>query len=130
MSDYKYLIEVEEPKGPFADYQERLAAYDAVGLHTIGYRKNTRRWKRGNLVLHVGDAKRPDMLMEVIGFTRDGLVKTQYIDRFYDGENRQRHYKSTSTIYKNEFPSLLDPADWGITYQTREEYFKAQLAAA
>lgn len=114
MADGKYRVVIQEPFGPFQDGYQRQAAYDEQGLFVIGYRKNTRHWKRGELVVHVGDAKRADMLMRVIGYTRDGLVKTQYIDPYYENENPQRHFKSTSKVWTNEMSFLLDPKDFGI----------------
>ena len=65
----------------------------------MNYEPNTTLWKRGDLVLHDADAKRADMLMIVIGFTRDGLIKTQYVNK--------RHRR---TIYKNEMVYLHDPS--------------------
>lgn len=59
---------------------------------------NTTHWKKGDLVIHDADAKTDKMLMRVIGYTRDGLCKTQYVDRSH-----------RRTVYKNEIAFLHDP---------------------
>lgn len=61
-----------------------------------GYPPNTYQWRKGDIVLHWHDEKHPRMFMVVIGYTRDGMVKTQYVDR-----RRKR------TIYKNDLKNLL-----------------------
>lgn len=65
------------------------------------YPENTQRWRKGELVLHDSDAKEPRMLMRVIGYTRDGLCKTQYV--FPD---RRR------IIWKNDLKNLHNPEQW------------------
>lgn len=60
------------------------------------YPPNTYQHRKGDIVLHHADDKHPKMFMTVIGYTRDGLVKTQYLDR--------RHKR---TIYKNDLKNLL-----------------------
>lgn len=69
----------------------------------MNYAPNTIHWPKGALVIHDYDAKRADMLMVVIGRTREGLVRTQYRDR-------QRGRK----VYVNELCYLHDPARFGI----------------
>lgn len=64
----------------------------------MNYEANTFRWRKGDIVLHDGDAKEPKMLMVVIGYTRAGLCKTQYMDK------RKRR-----TIYKNDIAYLHNP---------------------
>jgi hypothetical protein len=114
MAQNQYLVQTLEPLGPFQTMAQRREAFEAVGLFAIGYRMNSRYWNRGELVVHVCDTKRADMLMQVIGYTRDGLVKTQYIDPFYENENHDRHNKSISKVWTNEMANLLDPKDFGI----------------
>lgn len=46
----------------------------------MNYEANTTHWRLGDLVIHDADAKRVDMIMIVIGYTRDGLCKTRYIE--------------------------------------------------
>lgn len=65
---------------------------------------NTMHWRRGCLVIHDADAKREFMLMVVIGFTHDGVVKTRYVDG-------DRHGRK---IYYNVMAVLHDPARFGI----------------
>lgn len=67
------------------------------------YEPNTTQWKRGDIVIHDADRKHPDMLMSVVGYTRDGLVKTVYIS-----------LKHRRTIWRNEPCYLHDPARFGI----------------
>lgn len=70
----------------------------------MNYPANTRGWVKGDIVIHDADAKREDMLMIVIGYTRGGLVKTQYVDR--------RHHR---TIYRNALRYLHDPQLFGLS---------------
>lgn len=70
----------------------------------MNYAPNTTHWRRGCLVIHDADAKREHMLMVVIGFGRDGLVKTQYVDA-------DRHSRK---VYTNVMAVLHDPARFGI----------------
>lgn len=65
----------------------------------MNYPPNIVQWKKGDLVIHDADAKRSDMLMKVIGFTKDGLVKTQYVDRI----------KHRRFVWKNPMAVLHDP---------------------
>lgn len=75
---------------------------------STGYPKNTIRWRKDAIVIHHADAKEPRMLMRVVGYTRDGLCKTQYVDK-----------RRARTIWKNDPANLLDPngfgmnSDWG-----------------
>lgn len=64
----------------------------------MNHEPNLIQWHKGAIVIHDAAAKEPKMLMRVIGYTRDGLVKTQYIDK-----RRKR------TIHKNPKESLHDP---------------------
>jgi hypothetical protein len=70
------------------------------------YPPNTMHWERGSIVIHHADAKEPKMLMRVIGRTRAGLVKTQYIDK--------RHKR---TVWVNDLKNLLDPRDFSLLAQ-------------
>ena len=67
------------------------------------YDANTKRWRKGDIVIHDADAKEPKMLMVVIGYTRDDLCKTQYVDR--------RHKR---TIWKNGLEYLHQPERFNI----------------
>ena len=69
---------------------------------TLPYEPNTTTWKTGDIVLHMYDEKHPKMFMKVIGYTRDGLCKTQYVER-----DKKR------TVWKNEIQFLLDVARFG-----------------
>lgn len=60
---------------------------------------NTTHWKKGDLVIHDADLKSDRMLMEVIGYTRDGLCKTRYVNREVSGRK----------VYTNEIAFLHDP---------------------
>jgi hypothetical protein len=69
----------------------------------MNYQANTSHWRKGDIVLHDYDAKEPRMLMKVIGFTRDGRVKTQYCDVTH-----------RRTVWKNNMICLHDPKQWHI----------------
>lgn len=75
----------------------------------MNYEPNARHWERGDFVLHDADAKRADMLMVVIGFTRDGLVKTRYRDR-----------KRGRKVWVNPLAVLHDSARFGIATPGQE----------
>lgn len=67
------------------------------------YEPNTVIWRKGDIVLHDADAKEPHMFMVVIGKTRDGLYKTQYVDK----SHRRK-------IWKNELKYLHDVRRFGM----------------
>jgi len=69
----------------------------------MNYEPNTQEWRKGDIVLHDGDEKSPQMLMKIIGFSRDGRVKTQYVDQ-----------RRTRRIWKNPISYLHDPNRFGI----------------
>lgn len=86
----------------------------------MNYEANTITWLKGDIVIHDMDAKEPKMLMKVIGYSRDGLCKTQYVNK----ERRQR-------IMLNEIKYLHEPerfglqSDWG---QSAQEYLLIKQA--
>lgn len=71
------------------------------------YPDNLIKWAIGSLVIHKADAKCTDMLMRVIGYTRDGLCKTVY----HCPSESMLHPKKKWT---NPISELLNPADFGI----------------
>lgn len=71
------------------------------------YTPNTVTWRKGDIVIHHADAKQPHMLMRVIGYARDGLCKTQYVDKSHK-----------RTIWRNDIKNLLDPAKFGLDLST------------
>lgn len=73
----------------------------------MNYARNPIRWTRNDIVIHDSDAKESYMLMRVIGWTRTGLVKTQYV--FPDKKRG-----ITKKIYINEFDCLHDPKRFNI----------------
>lgn len=75
----------------------------------MNYEPNTEQWRWDDLVIHDADAKHPKMLMVVIGFTRDGLVKTQYLDR-----RGIRNGGLPRKVYTNEMKVLHNPNRFGI----------------
>lgn len=86
----------------------------------MNYEPNLTKWMRDAIVIHDADAKEPKMLMRVTGFTRDGMVKTKYINPALP----RREYRNNA-IY------LHDPARFGIPVwiatTTRECRESAQL---
>lgn len=92
------------------------------------YYPNTRYWKIGDLVIHDVDAKRKDMLMQVIGYNRvTGLCITVYAFPSLRAEaecrgcseQKQRSfmYKLSRQKYENELRYLHDPRRFGIEIQ-------------
>lgn len=82
----------------------------------MNYEPNTIRWQKGDIVIHDADAKEPKMLMRVIGYTRDGLCKTQYVD-----------WSKKRTVYKNDIQYLHQPERFNILScwaDYREESFR------
>lgn len=84
----------------------------------MNYTPNTIHWHKGAIVIHDAGAKEPKMLMRVIGYTRDGLCKTQYISK--------QHKR---TIWKNRIAVLHDPTrfdlishDWDQRYLESYQY--------
>lgn len=75
----------------------------------MAYALNTRRWRRGDLVLDCADAKQPSMLLRVTGYTRDGFVRARYVQSPYPGMRGERALALTR---------LLDPAAFGIDVAT------------
>lgn len=73
----------------------------------MNYEANTTHWQKGNIVIHDADAKKANMLMLVIGYTRDGLVKTQYLNPQFK-----------RIVYKNEPQFLHNPARFGMEIPT------------
>ncbi len=66
------------------------------------YRPNQIRWDPGDLVLHIADAKRANMLMKVMSYRPDGLCRTVYVDK---GDKWSgKHGK-----WYNPVEDLLDP---------------------
>ena len=73
------------------------------------YEANTVRWEVGDLVLHDADAKKPEMLMRVVGWRNSVLgetVTTQYVT---PGEGRGK------TIFENDVKYLHDPRRFAIS---------------
>lgn len=76
----------------------------------MNYEPNTTHWKIGDLVIHDADAKEERMLMRVVGFTKDGLVRLVYVD-----PKLQRKWgtKRNSALL-NRMAVLHDPAKFGL----------------
>jgi hypothetical protein len=72
------------------------------------YPAHTRPWKVGDLVIHDADAKRADMLMVVIGHSRQGIYRTRYA--FPDEQPRYWRHK----VWRNTLAPLHDPTRFGI----------------
>lgn len=82
----------------------------------MNYEPNTITWQKGDLVLHDCDAKQPKMLMKVIGYTREGKCKTQYLFR-----DKRR------TVWKNEIKYLHSPEQWFQKYHEWGNYSQDYL---
>jgi hypothetical protein len=70
----------------------------AVMSRKLNYEANTNKWQAGDIVIHDGDAKEPKMLMKVLGYSRDGQIRTQYVSK----SRKQR-------VMKNFFDCLHQP---------------------
>lgn len=75
----------------------------------MNYAPNTTHWPKGALVIHDADAKRANMLMVVVGFARDGRVKTRYLDT-----------AQPRNLWFNDLRYLHDPARFGIAVPGKE----------
>lgn len=71
----------------------------------MNYEANTIHHEIGALVLHDADAKRKEMLMEVMSYTRLGHCRTRYI-------HPKPGWRGT---FVNHISVLHDPARFGIT---------------
>jgi hypothetical protein len=69
---------------------------------------NATQWRVGDVVIHDSDAKRADMLMVVIGCSRQGIYRTRYAFP----EERPRAWRRK--VWRNTVESLHDPARFGI----------------
>jgi hypothetical protein len=70
------------------------------------YEPNTHHWEVGDLVIHDCDAKQPYMLMRVVGYGRDGLCKTRYIE--------PKRLSRMRGCFRNELRFLHDPKRFNI----------------
>lgn len=110
-------------KPVFKDVREGLVGefdYPIKLLHTgwmrgYNYLPNLIHWKTGDLVIHDKDAKNAEYLMVVTGFTRDGWVKTRYVNR-----------TGKSKMYTNPMTVLHDPKRFNIPTEKRGEICQAQ----
>lgn len=75
------------------------------------YEPNTVDWPVGSLVFQEADEKEPTMLMQVIGKTSDGLVKTRYVHPRFPARHGDASFNET---WFNDKQDLLDPAPFGV----------------
>jgi len=83
----------------------------------MNYQPNTTEWKPGDLVIHDADAKRPDMLMVVLGRIKSGPNKGMFKTRYLNTDacrSRGSMHQWRKTIWKNSIGSLHDPTRFGI----------------
>lgn len=73
------------------------------------YAPNTTHWGIGDIVIHDADAKEGYMLMRVIGYTKEGLVKTRYVYGEWFGKSKRK-----PETYLNDLKYLHDPKRWEI----------------
>ena len=71
----------------------------------MNYEPNTINWQIGDLVIHDADHKSDDMIMRVVGRTRDGQIKTKYLGPDHRWKNK---------IWTNPKEALHDPDRFGI----------------
>ncbi len=81
----------------------------------MNYEANKTQWKVGDLVLHDADAKRPEMLMKVIGYARDGRCKTRYAEaNQMNGDALRIKMRRKPEVWENGISVLHDPARFGV----------------
>ena len=73
---------------------------------------NTRVWKMGDLVIHDDDAKRPDMLMRVLGQIASGPNRGKFRTQYFYPEHQPKAWRRK--IWVNPLEKLHDPARFGI----------------
>lgn len=73
----------------------------------MGYPPNTTIWQRGDIVIHAADEKAEHMLMEIVGYSRDGFCQAKYIHPGYFDTMPKRTLKFRSV-------DLLNPVDFGL----------------
>lgn len=79
----------------------------------MNYEANTTLWRRGALVLHDKDRKKPDMLMVVQHYDREtGQCITRYLHPDYLPGMRGR--------FSNDVRVLHDPARFGVQVEGAE----------
>lgn len=79
----------------------------------MNYAPNTTIWKPGAVVIHDCDSKSPKMLMRVVRWMPDGLVRTEYIHR--DHPAMRDRSPNRPRYYDNDVKYLLDPARFGLS---------------
>lgn len=91
--------------------------YTLVSLRrrTTFHEANTCEWQPGDVVIHDADAKRPDMLMVVVGCSRAGVYRSRYL---FPSEQPKNWRKK---IWRNTIESLHDPRRFGITLRDNPE---------
>ena len=82
----------------------------------MNYEANKTQWKVGDLVLHDADAKRPEMLMKVVGYARDGRCKTKYAEaNQMNGDALRLKMRQKPEVWENGIRVLHDPARFGVS---------------
>jgi hypothetical protein len=84
----------------------------------MNYEANTIQWKRGDLVLHDADAKKPDMLMEVTGYAKDGRCATRYKTPCPMNGGRRTRWLNSITV-------LHDPKRFGVSSNAEVSGFES-----
>jgi len=76
----------------------------------MNYTPNTIDWQIGDLVIHDADHKSDDMIMRVVGRTRDGLIKTKYLGP----DQSFLVHACRNKVWTNPKEVLHDPDRFGI----------------
>lgn len=80
----------------------------------MNYEPNTIIWGQGDFVIHDFDAKRHDMIMQVIGYQKNGLCKTVYFyNHKWEGKKKR--------VYKNDIKYLHPLGAFGIREPDKDE---------
>jgi hypothetical protein len=93
----------------------RKQSLASLRRHTTFHEPNSCTWQPGDIVIHDADAKRPDMLMVVIGCSRAGVYRTRYL---FPAEQPKNWRKK---IWRNTIEPLHDPRRFGIALRDTPE---------
>jgi hypothetical protein len=83
----------------------------------VNYPPNEKQWVAGNIVVHDCDAKKPRMLMRVIGRMDGGRYQTEYLDK----ELQKKWGRGVKSRLINSLCILHDPALFGIDITTQPD---------
>lgn len=106
---------IKQTGAPGVAVQRMVGRHGRTRNKTMNYEENKTQWKVGDLVLHDADAKRPEMLMKVIGYAKDGRCKTRYAEpNQMNGDALRIKMRQKPEVWENGIRVLHDPARFGV----------------